>query len=142
MPIPLPAALPIPGKRLAIELGAAAILAAAIAALWFWKEKESARAELEAANAATAKAAAEQSKFALGVLRGQMEGGQAVADKVLQALQAQQLEAAQRQRRILNAPLDRDNNGVIPGVLADYYDELQRRAPAGPPARAGRSAGP
>ena len=89
---------------------------------------------------AVAEKAAADSKVALAVLQAQHEGGQQVAQQVLTALAEQQAFAKGQQQRISNASLTQANNNVVPGVVADTYDELQRRRSSGAAARAGGSA--
>ena len=126
-------------KLYGIIAGAAAILGLIAAVVFFKLERDVAEAQLETAkqNLAVAKKAAEDNAFALAVLQAQQQGGEAVAEQVFRRLADVQAFAKVQQQRIANAPVTERNNSVVPGVVADYYDELRNRRAAGAGPQAG-----
>lgn len=104
-----------------------ALLVGAIVVLWLMLDAEQAKRKGAEDRAVVAEKIAADNAWSLAVLRGQQDGGEAVARKVMSAIAEQQEFSKGQQQRINNAPLNQRNNAVVPGVLADYYDELQRR---------------
>lgn len=108
-----------------------ALLCGAIVVLWLMLDASNAKRKGAEDRAVTAEKIAADNAWSLAVLRAQQDGAEAVAKKVLSAIAEQQEFSKGQQQRINNAPLNQRNNAVVPGVLADYYDELQRRRAAG-----------
>ena len=120
-----------------------AVLALIAAAVFFKLRLDAAEAKLETARQqlAVAEKAAADNAFALAVSQAQQQGGEAVAEQVFRRLADQQAFAKVQQQRIANAPVTERNNSVVPGVVADFYDELQRRRSAGAGPQAGGPSG-
>lgn len=123
-----------------IKLGVGLALAAALTFLYLKWDAADARADLADRNAAVALDAANKSKEALDILKGQHLGAEQVAAAVSRVLEDQRAATAAQNRRTYSAPLEQNN--VVPGSLDDTYQWLwQRRQNSGAAAGAGGAAG-